>query len=261
LNAAQSMDAVAVIGVAVWGAEPPVEDPRPGGRPGRPRRRSSLLARMVADVGTRAAEQAGVSLARVPVVMGSAFGEIATTMDLLAEREGDGLLSPTRFHHSVHNNSAGQLSIAHENHSFSTSLAAGDQTVAMALLEGLGLLATRGGEVLVIVADEPLPLALVRGLGTSEAAVALVLAADPDRNGLGRPLAWLSQLRQVVDPAPGTIRPIRPANPCLSILQLVEAIHSGGDPTRVELDAGAHRRWSIGVGPVRSAGSGHLAGE
>jgi Beta-ketoacyl synthase, N-terminal domain len=256
LNTLRSGDAVAVVGVGLWGIEPPVVELPRTDRSSRPRRRASLLARMVADVATRAAQQAGVSLARVPVVMGSAFGEMATTMELLGEREGDGLLSPTRFHNSVHNNAAGQLSIANQNHSFSTSLAAGDETVAMVVLEALGLLATRGGEVLLIVADEPLPATLLRGQVTAEVAAALVLAAHPDPLRSGPPLAWLGELRQIVDPTPGTLRPIQVANPCLSILPLVEVINAGGGPTRIDLSAGRPARWSIGVVPAGAQGAG-----
>ena len=54
-------------------------------------------------------------LSRLRVVVGSAFGELATLVEMLEERERDGLLSPLRFQNSVHNSAAGQLSIAHKN--------------------------------------------------------------------------------------------------------------------------------------------------
>ena len=60
--------------------------------PPRLRRRASLLTRMVADVATQAAEQAGVSLTGLPVIMGSAYGELVTTMEMLQELETDRLL-------------------------------------------------------------------------------------------------------------------------------------------------------------------------
>jgi len=231
----------AVLGVALWS---------PSGA-ARPRRRTSLLGQMVAEVAAQAAAQAGVSLSRVPVVMGSAFGEMATTVEMLGEREQDGTISPTRFHNSVHNSSAGHLSIAHKNTSFTTSIAAGNETVAMVLLEALTLLADRGGEVLVLVADEPLPTSL--GQTTEAVAAALVLAAGHNADGAPRPLAWLGDLRQVVDPSPGALRPVEVANPSAAILPLVAAITSGRGPARLELSAGPAARWSIAFTPPEAA--------
>jgi hypothetical protein len=239
----------AVIGAAVWRPEAAEAGGRAAGR----RRRTSLLAQMVADVSARAAEQAGVSLARVPVVVGSAFGEMVTTVEMLAEREADGTISPTRFHNSVHNNSAAHLSIGHKNTAFSTSIAAGNDTVAMVLLEALELLADRGGEVLAVVADEPLPAPL--GPSTAAVAAALVLAAAPAQAGTmsgPRPLAFLSDLRQAPDAAPPSgPRLLEVPCPSAAILPLMTAIQAerGQGPARIELTAGEAARWSIAFAP------------
>src|SRR5450432_1496851 len=119
---------------------------------------------MVAEVATQATSQAGLSLSetQLPVVVGSAFGELATTMAILRqlESEGGGVVSPTRFQSSVHNSAVGYLSIAHGNQAPGSSIAAGNDTVAMVLAEALSLLACQGGLVLAIVGDEALPAAL-----------------------------------------------------------------------------------------------------
>ena len=104
----------AVIGVGLWRPTPGAETPPPR-LPPRLRRRASLLINMVAEVGAQATEPAGASLATLPLVVGSAFGELSTTMDLLRDLEGDGAVSPTQFQSSVHNSAAGYLSIAHGN--------------------------------------------------------------------------------------------------------------------------------------------------
>ena len=145
------------------------------------RRRSSLLVNMVADVATQASEQAGVPLSRLRIVVGSAFGELATLVEMLDERERDGLLSPLRFQNSVHNSAAGHLSIAHRNKTPAMSLAAGNDTVAMVLLEAMTLLALGGDEVLAIVGDEPLPPSIGRGSAPPRSSAALVLARDVER--------------------------------------------------------------------------------
>jgi hypothetical protein len=66
----------------------------------------------------------------------------------------DRQVSPASFQASVHNTAAGVLSIATKNQAFSTSLAAGPDTFAAALLEGVAFVALHGGEALVMSADE-----------------------------------------------------------------------------------------------------------
>lgn len=97
----------------------------------------------------------GFDAARSPLVFGSAYGEMATTMQLLEMQDSTGQSSPLRFQHSVHNTAAGILSIATQNAGFSTSVAAGMDTTAMTLLEGMVVLQHAGlSEVAVLVADE-----------------------------------------------------------------------------------------------------------
>lgn len=210
------------------------------------RRRSSLLVNMVADVAAQASADAGVPLSRLRVVVGSAFGELTTLVEMLEERERDGLLSPLRFQNSVHNSAAGQLSIANKNKAPAMSLAAGNDTVAMVLLEAMTLLALGGDEVLAIVADEPLPQSIRPGLVTPAVSAALVLAAE------GNPAparGVLEDLRQIQSPA--TLdRPQEVDGPCLAILPLITALGHRRDG-RVNVSPAEDPRWSI---MVRSAG-------
>ncbi|HEX3694692.1 MAG TPA: beta-ketoacyl synthase chain length factor [Polyangia bacterium] len=219
---------VDVLGLAVWtpgsttAAAPAAS--RPAG--GRARRRSSLLTQMVADVAAQAAAQAGASLGRVRVVVGSAFGELGTTVEMLGELTDGGGLSPTRFHNSVHNSAAGALSIAHENRAAAISLAAGNDTVAMALLEAMMIVRERDGDgdpVLLIVADEPLPVVLGAAAGGEPIAGALVLAAP----GSSRtPLTRLTSLTAPVSTAttPAAFRPVEVDAPVAAVLPLAAAI-------------------------------------
>jgi len=228
---------------------------------------------MVAEVAAQAVEQAGVSPQSIPIVVGSAYGELGTTIEMLDEMEADGALSPMRFLNSVHNSAAGYLSIAHGNRKSATSLAAGNETVAMVLLEALGLLHDRGGEVLAIVADESLPQPLVPTIGTGAVSAALVLAA-PGAPTAHPPLAFIGDVRQTADPSPAAARTVEVATPSAAILPVMAAIldcsldrsldraeavpgrTDGPAETRVELSpAGAPPRWSIAVrGPERPAG-------
>ncbi|MEO5769251.1 MAG: beta-ketoacyl synthase chain length factor [Polyangia bacterium] len=249
--------------------------------PARLRRRASLLTRMVAEVAAQATEQAGVSLQGLPVVMGSAYGELMTTMEMLEEMETGQPLSPSRFHNSVHNTATGYLSMAADNQAPCTALAAGNDTVAMVLQEALALLADRGGDVLVVLADEQLPLE-ISSTSQPPLAAALLLRSSsaaassptptPSGTATGMALAWLGDLRQEQDPRPAVERPSEESSPCASIFRLLTAIQDAAGmaadpaeavgaerrptPVRVELTAGPVARWSLAVG-VALAAPGH----
>jgi len=219
------------------------------------RRRSSLLVNMVADVAAQASAQAAVPLSRVRVVVGSAFGELNTLVEMLEERERDGLLSPLRFQNSVHNSAAGQLSIANKNKAAAMSLAAGNDTVAMVLLEALTLLALGGDEVLAVVADEPLPESIRPGRVTSAISAALVLGVDRDTGTA--PLAVIEDLLQVPAGQRVTDRPQEVDGPCTAILPLIEAL-GRGQSGRVAVSPAEDPRWSILVRdahPAREVGT------
>jgi hypothetical protein len=240
----------AVLGVGLWRPAPGAAAPPPR-LPPRLRRRASLLVSMVAEVAAQAAEQAGASMATLPLVVGSAFGELATTMDLLRaiHGAGEGLVSPTQFQSSVHNTAAGYLSIAHGNRVASTSLAAGDETLGAVLLEALTLLTLRGGQVLAIVADEALPLDLVPRANAAAVSAAFLLAARPALGPAdGRPLAVLEDLRA----GGAAARSIESDVPCASAVRLVEAIRAGRS-RRVELGVEGASTWSVAVRHVEGA--------
>jgi hypothetical protein len=214
------------------------------------RRRGSLLVNMVADVAAQAAAQSGVPLSRARVVVGSAFGELATMVEMLDERERDGVLSPLRFQNSVHNAAAGQLSIAHKNRAPATSLAAGNDTVAMVLLEALTLLALGGDEVLAVVADESLPQSIRPGHHATAVAAALILGGEA-APGAPPPLAVLEDLRQAPPPAAAE-RPLEVDGPAAAILPLCAAL-ARGESGRVPVSPAEDPRWSIDVRDARAA--------
>jgi hypothetical protein len=272
---------VAVVGVGVWmpgvpdarafreGVRRPDAEVPPARLPPRLRRRTSLLIRMVAEVAAQAAEQAGVSLGAIPVVVGSAYGELTTTMEMLHELAAERLVSPFRFHNSVHNTASAYLSIAHENRSLATSVAAGNDTAAMILLDALTLLADRGGDVLVVIADEPLPESLTSARSsatTTPVSAAAILRARPTERaaleGLERiALAWLGDLRQGPGTSATAERSVDEESPSATFLRLVAAVmdarstRPGRPPTRVDVTAGQPPRWSVVVTPSIEAAS------
>jgi hypothetical protein len=189
----------------------------------RVRGRASLLSRMLAEVVGKVAAEGSVDLASVSMIFGSAYGEMSTTLALLDTIvESDSLLSPIRFQASVHNTAAGLLSIQLSNRSFSTALAAGEQTAAMSLLEAMTWLRVHGSEAILAVADESAPKPLWQGGEYPAMAGALLLGTQPGPKSLAR----LCSLRR------GTLAPCsdravafanNPSSGILSVLERVAA--------------------------------------
>ncbi|WP_181197447.1 beta-ketoacyl synthase chain length factor [Enhygromyxa salina] len=164
-----------------------VEDP--AGAPSRPpasllhprlRRRTSTLTRAAVSALEAATGQGGAALDAVRFVLVSSFGEIETTVALLAQLgEPEGPISPTKFHNSVHNTATGYLSIASGNHREATALAGGPHNLEIGLLEALAGLAEVGGDVVLIFAEELLPAPFTRADADPTFAVALHLSSAP----------------------------------------------------------------------------------
>jgi len=191
--------------------------------PAAVRRRATGLARMAAEVAAQAARAGALDLAAAPVVLGSAYGEIATAVEMMRSfHEGEGMPSPTRFHNSVHNTPAAYLSIAGGNRGFSTALAAGRETPAMALLEVAALLEERGGDALLVLLDEPPPPPFDPARPYPPAAVAFHLQAEPGPAARAR-LSGLAQGGGASPELPGGLAD----HPCSGGFALAAAVARG----------------------------------
>lgn len=93
----------------------------------------------------------------IPLVFASRHGECARSVELLQELVAGSALSPTSFSLSVHNANVGLFSIARGMRGNGIAVAAGASTVEHALIEACGLLADGAAQVLVVMADGPLP--------------------------------------------------------------------------------------------------------
>ncbi|MEY4513481.1 MAG: hypothetical protein RLZZ450_5603 [Pseudomonadota bacterium] len=142
------------------------------------RRGLSEVTRLFMHAAKLALDDAGREPEHMHVIFASAFGEIGTAEALLSEAyEQDGS-SPARFRNSVHNTAAGLLSISTKNHLSCTAVAAGWETVPMALLEAAGQLASQADTVLLVFAEERVPNALSAEHHHGPLAAAFVLARD-----------------------------------------------------------------------------------
>jgi hypothetical protein len=99
----------------------------------------------------------------------------------------DRLISPTRFHNSVHNAPAGYWGIAMGARPASTSLCAHDASFAAGLLEAMTELATGRHPVVLIAYDAPYPEPLRSTRPVPHAfGAALVLAPEPTARAAAR---------------------------------------------------------------------------
>lgn len=207
---------VPLIRAAVWSVEPLLA-PVPGGRldigSGPPqigfvdpllRRRLGPLGRGMLHCAGRVAE----GLGPLASVFSSRHGDVTRTTPILDDLARGLPPSPTLFSMNVHNAVAGVWSIARQDPSPSTSLAAGPETFGWGLLEALSLhLATPANPVLFVYgedllpppfrpfADQELPLHAVALLIGLPAAEHLVLTWEPGREG---PSAAVPQSLQVL---------------------------------------------------------------
>jgi hypothetical protein len=186
------------------------------------RRRASALTLLACDALVQAAADGFLDLASVPLLFGSAYGEIGTAIDMMHSfADAAGLPSPTRFHNSVHNTPVSYASIAFANQGFSTALAAGPDTVPMALVEVAALVAERSGDALVVFADEPVPSPFTPGRSWVAAAAALHVSAE--RTAATRARISLPRRGGGGAGVPVDLR----AHPCAGAFAIVDAIGRG----------------------------------
>jgi len=122
------------------------------------RRRLSELSKAALSVAFRCAQPGEPGEHRGRTVFASSQGEIHRTQRLLDDLARGEPLSPNAFSLSVHNTASGLYAIAGGQRAPSTAVAAGVETLEMAVIEALGAL-RHGAEraVMVVLAEEPLP--------------------------------------------------------------------------------------------------------
>ena len=118
------------------------------------RRRLSSLNRMI-FAAADGLEDKNV-LNECPVVFASRHGELNLSLKLINSIISRETVSPAGFSMSVHNSAAGLISIHHGNTSAATSIAAGEASLKMGLIEAISQV-QKFNRVLLIFADEMMP--------------------------------------------------------------------------------------------------------
>ena len=145
------LNAPYAIKAAAFCTEVPKNIPR-GVFPCAPPRRMSNLSKACLFCVTQLVEECGDTILQLPVVYASRHGELERTHSLFEEWDEYGEMSPAGFSLSVHNATASLLGLASHNQNNSTTLAAGEDSLAMGIMEA-SMLCTGGGSCLLVYGD------------------------------------------------------------------------------------------------------------
>jgi hypothetical protein len=172
--------------------DPAIEKPMATLLEGPLRRRATPLTRMAVEVFQQVTIDADCDPGSIPTVWATAHGEHSPAIKLLGMmQQGEGKLSPTHFHNSVHNTAGGYASIATGNVAPSTTFTGGPELVASSLLEAWCLLDSSGSDVALVIADEALKPPFEQVVDPAPLAIAFLLSQRPEGS-----LAVLSELRR-----------------------------------------------------------------
>ena len=219
---------------AVRGGEcAPASKPNPTLFSANERRRASDSVLMAVEVAEQAVRASGRDASQLASVFTSAHGDLPITDALCTQlAQAPMQISPTRFHHSVHNAASGYWAIATGCRAPSTALSAHTHSFAAGLLEALVHCACEGEPVLLVGCDTE-ALGLLADVNSSRGllGVALVLSAERSASStatlqwqLGDGVATPSALRSAA------ARGVQ-ANPMSAALPLFEGLVQGDAQT------------------------------
>ena len=203
--------------------------------PANERRRAPESVRLAVEVAGQALAMGGYDPSTLACVFASAHGDQAITDAICATlARVPTELSPTRFHHSVHNAPAGYWTIATGSRAPSSAVCAGARTFGAALLEAAAQVLAERRPVLLACSDIAGcgPLAEMtrcdRAFGC-----ALLLAPAAGANTLARLRLRAADGRAAPTPAPTTLASEAIGNPSAAALPLLALLAAHGGECRI----------------------------
>jgi hypothetical protein len=207
--------------------------PLPDALPPTERRRAGKTVRLALAAGLAAVADARREARDLVAVFTSSTGDGENQHEICeALASDDRLVSPTRFHNSVHNAPAGYWGIATGAMRAADSVAAFDASFAAGLLEALARLAADPAQPVVLVAyDAPYPEPLLSSRPMPDAfAVGLVLGP-----GRGAAIEAQTVRETVTSMTDAALERVRRGIPAARVLPLLERV-ARGERGRVVLD-------------------------
>jgi hypothetical protein len=218
--------------------------------PPNERRRAPDAVLLAVEVAQAAVEASGREASSLASVFTSAHGDLAV-IDALCSTLASAptLLSPTRFHHSVHNAASGYWGIASGSRHASTALAAYGHSFGAGLLEALSLCTAEAQPVLLVGHDTDARGPML-SVNTSRGLLGVALVLTPVRSAASR-----FALRAELVPGAAATPAATPAGQALAAnaqadaLPLFEALASPG-PGAVVLPVGRGSALRLTVVPL-----------
>ena len=218
------------------------------------RRRAPDSVLLALEVASRAVADAGHAAADVASVFSSAHGDLAVTDALCRTLAADPkLLSPTRFHHSVHNAASGYWAIGSGSRAASTALSAFEHSFSVGLLEAAVQCHADGQPVMLVAYDTEATGALA-SVNRSRGLLAAALVLSPRCGPRSRwALRWdLRSGASVAPPAHSAAAQALAQNASAASLPLFEAL-AVGQPADLEWPLSAQRALHVGLKPTPPA--------
>ncbi|HET7306512.1 MAG TPA: beta-ketoacyl synthase chain length factor [Gammaproteobacteria bacterium] len=203
------------------------------------RRRSTATARLAAEVAAQACTAAHRAPADYATVFSCSAGDLANVDAICRTLARDPrLLSPTRFHNSVHNAPGGYWGIAGGCEQPSNSIAAGADSFAVGLLEAAVQCAVEAAPVMLVAYDlpGPVPWDIVCGIEAGFG-IALALSAAAVTGAKRLTLRHGAAAAADVRLQDAALEKLRRGNPAARGLALLAAL-AAGNVHEVALAAG-----------------------
>jgi hypothetical protein len=234
----------------------PLVPPPPAALPPAERRRAGTLVKVALAAASEAIAGCPESAGEMASEMASVFASSGADGDnchaiCAALASADRLISPTRFHNSVHNAPSGYWSIAANAMTPSSVVCAFDASFGAGLIEALALMQSSGRHCLLVAYESPYPEPLNRARPLPSAfSLALLLAPSPGPHSLAR--LTLDLVEEVPDLLPDAgLDVLRRAIPSARGLPLLAALATlaPGDTRRVVLEYLAPLSIAVAVAP------------
>lgn len=232
--------------------------------PGTERRRAGKSVKLAVDLAAQAVHAAQIDPAQPAAVFASTSGDTEVLTAICAAlATDDRMISPMRFHNSVHNAASGYWTIAQGNRQPTTAVALHNLTASAGLLEAVTQVVTEHTPVLLVIYDIPFPppldaaepIAAVFGMSF------LLRPEQTDRSlarlSLGLASADQANVDTLSDPALEALRTGVAAARTLPLLATLANMSSGQDKDEmaehiVTLDYVLPHVLTIGIAPLTS---------
>lgn len=280
---------IQIVGVGLWGRgltgysalsallheprnliEGDFENPKPEAIAAKERRRAGLMINLAVEVAHQACEHAGIDKRLPPSVFVSAMGDTAIT-DYMCRKLAapEKLLSPTKFHNSVHNAPSGYWTISAENRAPSSFVGGFTESFGTGLLEAASQCLGHQQPVLMVAYDiaNAAPFADIEAVSENLGIALLIAPADLDlepfrvAHGAMRPRVASLAYVPNNDAAPMTnaqpehaaLAEVASGNPMGCGLRLLEALHHAERAATIALAAAPGAQLQVILAPEEGA--------